>query len=200
MRPLEAVLAPVSEMDFRHTYAADVILDIDDSKTTIDLTLLEKTTDGNRVICTVSFRNAGGEPILERDLERWLCDNKRLSEKRGRARVACRVKFYARSNYRRQGFGQYILTREEDLFRRWGAKQIHVTAMDEGRWAWTREKFGYTLPSFDLNLLKQRYIEWQRENGLAPIIHAGALSEFPKEFLLSAATHSLPLYKDLSND
>jgi len=189
-------LSPISEADIRDTYSAAPRLGIDDGKTVLSLELLLKTTDGNKVTCFVSFYTEQDEPILETDLQRWLCDNKRLLGRSGRSKVAYRVRFYVRRNFQGKGFARYILAREEELFRRWGAREIQVTAMDDGRWVWTREKFGYSIPVADFDLLQQRYVEWQRERGAVDINRARVLSDFPKDFLLSA-TSSVPLYKDL---
>jgi GNAT superfamily N-acetyltransferase len=171
-------------------------LGIDDAKTTFSFQLLEKTADGTKVVCQILFHTDTGEAILEKELERWLCDNKRLLGRSGRSRVACRVKFYVRRNLRGQGFAYYISMKEEELFRRWGAKEIHTTAMDDGRWAWTRPRFGYSIPVAEFQLLQQRYIEWQRETLAAAIIKASTMTEFPREFLLSAVG-SVTLFKSL---
>jgi GNAT superfamily N-acetyltransferase len=193
---IATALSPISEADIRDAYLAAPKLGIDDGNTVLLLQLLLRTTDGNKVNCLISFHTEQGEPILDRDLERWLCDNKRLLGRSGRSKVAYRVKFYVRRNFREKGFAQYILAREEELFRRWGAKEIQVTAMDDGRWVWTREKFGYRIPIDEFEFLQQRYSEWQRETGVTDVERAVALADFPKEFLLSAA-RSLSLYKDL---
>jgi GNAT superfamily N-acetyltransferase len=195
---LTDALLPISEEDIRNTYLAAPRLGIDDAKTRISLQLLANTTDGTKVNCLVLFHTDMGEPILDRDLERWLCDNKKLlSEPGQRARVAYRVRFYVRRNFRGSGLAQYILLREEDLFRRWGAEEIQVTAMDDGRWVWTRQRFGYSIPDLDFQLLQQRYIEWQREaDRNAAIRRANTMADFPREFLLSAAT-AFQLFKRL---
>jgi GNAT superfamily N-acetyltransferase len=193
---IAAALSPISEADIRNTYLAEPRLGIDDARTVLSLQLHTKTADGRRVNCLVLFRTGTGEPILETDLERWLCDNKRLLGKPGRSRVAYRVRFYVRGNLQGKGFARYILMREEELFRRWGATEIQVTAMDDGRWVWTREKFGYSIPAADFQLLQQRYIEWQRETSRVAIVRAATMSEFPKEFLLSTAT-AFALFKSL---
>jgi len=135
--------------------------------------------------------------LLDKDLERWLCDRKQLLGQAGRSKVAVRVKFYVRRNFRQKGLATYIVGREENLFRRWGAKEIHVFAMDLGRWIWTREKFRYSIPPFDFGLMQQRYREWQRAMGVSNIRVATCLSDFPKEFLLSSAVGTLPLFKSL---
>jgi GNAT superfamily N-acetyltransferase len=193
---LADALSPISEADVRRTYLAAPTLQIDDAKTDISFQVSTKTADGTRVDYLVGFRTSTGEPILETALQRWLCNNKRLLGQPGRSRVAYRVRFHVRSNFQGKGFAYYILMREEDLFRRWGAKEIQVTAMDDGRWVWTRRQFGYSMPVADFQLLQQRYIEWQRETSAAAIVRAKTMFDFPRAFLLSAAT-GFALFKSL---
>jgi GNAT superfamily N-acetyltransferase len=196
MSGLAGALSPISQTDVQRAYLVEPKLGIKDAKTKLSFQLLTGTQDGTRVIYVVFFHTETDEPILEKDLERWLCDNKRLLGQPGRSKVACRVKFYVRRNFQAKGFALYILGKEEELFRRWGAREIQVTAMEDGRWVWTRPKFGYSIPIVDFQLHQQRYIEWQRETGVATVVRAAALADFPREFLLSA-TSSLLLYKEL---
>jgi hypothetical protein len=189
-------LSPISEADVRQSYLVEHRLGIDDGKTTFSFQVLAKTADGTRVNYQVLFYTDMREPILEKDLERWLCDNKKLLGQPGRSRVAYRVKFYIRGNFQGKGFARYILVQEEELFRRWGAREIQVTAMDDGRWVWTRARFGYSVPVADFQFLQQRYIEWQREASTTAIKRAETLADFPKEFLLSSAS-AFALFKSL---
>jgi len=82
------------------------------------------------------------------------------------------------------------------MFRRWGATEIQIFAMESGRWVWTRNKFGYELFEAELPLVQQKYREWLRattDTGTPP----SRISEFPKEFLLSPAVGMLHLFKTL---
>lgn len=196
MSSLANALAPVSEADVRQTYTLGGNFNIDDTETSISFQLLSPTDDGTKVTYTAQFYTTAGLPVLDRDLERWLCDNKRLLSRSGRAKVAYRVKFYIRGNFQGQGFASYIVGQEETLFRNWGAAEIQVTAMEDGRWVWTRPKYGYSIRADDFRLLQQRYTEWQRENGLAQIRRAANLADFPRDFLLSGPS-SLPQFKEL---
>jgi len=153
--------------------------------------------DGTKVIYFVSLFIDAGEPLLDKDLERWFCMNKKLLGQTGRGRVAVRVKFYLRQNYRGRGFARYIVEREEELFRGWGAQEIQMPAMELGRWVWTRAKFGYSIPQFDFDALQQRYRDWQRSEGTGRPVKAARLSDFPREFLLSSAVSTIQLFKSL---
>lgn len=196
MSSLADALAPVTEGDVTQTYALNGGFKVDDAATTIDFQLLLGTDDGTKVTYSIQFFRTDGLPILYRSLERWLCNNKRLLGGPGRSKVAFRVKFYVQGNFQGQGFASYILGQEETLFRNWGAAEIQVTAMEDGRWVWTRPKFRYSIRPEDFSLLQQRYTEWQRQNRAGRITRAASLADFPRDFLLSAPS-SLPLFKVL---
>jgi GNAT superfamily N-acetyltransferase len=108
-----------------------------------------------------------------------------------------RVKFYVRGNFQGRGFATYIVNREEDLFRGWGAQEIQTPAMEQGRWVWTRDKFGYSIPAFDFDTLQQSYRDWQRIEKIGPPVRASRLSDFPRAFLLSSAVSTIQLFKRL---
>jgi GNAT superfamily N-acetyltransferase len=151
-----------------------------------------------KVIYFAAFFNVASEPLLEKELERWLCANRRLLGQPGtRGKVAVRVKFYLRGKFHRSGFATYIVNREEDLFRAWGAREIHTPAMEAGRWVWTRAKFGYSIPQFDFDALQQSYRDWQRSERTGDPVRAASLADFPREFLLSSAVSTIQLFKSL---
>jgi len=194
---LAAALLPVTQADVSNTYQVTDTLPVDNARTTVRFQLATATTDGTKVMYFVCLYTSRGQPLLDKDLERWLCDRKQLLSQTGRSKVAVRVRFYVRRNFHQKGLATYIVDREENLFRRWGAKEIQVFAMDLGRWVWTRERFRYSIPPFDFGLTQQRYREWQRATGVSKIRLATCLSDFPKEFLLSPAVGTLPLFKSL---
>ena len=84
-----------------------------------------------------------------------------------------------------------------DLFLRPPAKEIQVLAMDDGRWVWTRPKYGYKLHDLELHSMKQKYKEWQRRQGIDPPHDATRAADFSKDFLTSDAVNSLTLYETL---
>ncbi len=135
--------------------------------------------------------------MLDREMERWLSDNKRtLRQPDVRARVAFRVRFYCRSRFRRARLATYLLPREELVFKKWGASEIQVLAMDDGLWVWTRPQFGYRIAEADFEALKQKHRDWQKGRGLTPIVEAKALEDFPRDFF-ETAVRFLSLFKVL---
>ena len=192
---LAEALLPISETDVRQAYWFTSPFPVDNAKTDISLKIATKTADGTKVICLATLHTDTGEPILDKDLERWLCDQKQLLGRTERSRVAMRVKFYIRRHFQNRGLATYIVRREDDLFRRWGAKEIQVVAMEFGRWVWTRGRFGYNIADF--GFYQQKYRDWQRARGVAQVKQAKRLSDFPRDFLLSSAVSTLPLFKSL---
>jgi GNAT superfamily N-acetyltransferase len=198
MDPIDDALRPISRDDVLVAYTLEGA-SADNSKTRISFQIAAKTGDGTRVMYYLSFHTADRTPLLDKDLECWLCENKPLKGRNVRARVAIRVKIYVNRNFQGRGIATYIVKREEDLFRRWGAVEVQLCAMESGRWVWTRDKFGYSTTDFEFGALQQKYRDWQRSRGVArtEIANAARLSDFPQEFLLSPSPTSLTLYKAL---
>jgi GNAT superfamily N-acetyltransferase len=198
MEPIDAALLPISRDDVLKAYSFDNSK-VDNSKTNIAFQIAERTNDGIRLMYFLGFYTSDGIPLLDKDLECWLCGNKALMGESGRSKVAVRVKIYFSPAFRSKGIGAYIVKREEELFRMWGASEVQLCAMDFGRWVWTREKFGYSIRAFELAALQQKYRDWQRSRGIAAaeLVRAEHLADFPQDFLLSPLPASLTLFKRL---
>lgn len=193
---LADALRPITEDDVRDAYSnssSPVIL----ARTVLSFQVATAGADGTRVAYFVGFYIDAAEPLLDKELQRWLCTSRKFLGRSGRGRVAVRVMFYVRSNFQGKGFATYIVNREEELFRSWGAQEIQTPAMEQGRWVWTRDKFGYSVPPFDFDTLQQRYLDWQRSERAGRPVRASSLSDFPKEFLLSSAVSTIQLFKSL---
>lgn len=200
----EAFLQPTNELELHATYVVERsrlgarLQVLRNESTRVESHLLEGTSDGNKLTYFVAFYSDTAEPILDQDLQRWLCDNKRLKGNPStRSKVAYRVRFAIRGQFQREGLAKEIFPKEEDFFRHWGAREVQTDAMDMGRWAWTRSRFGYKSDQFFFETLQQQYRDWQRSKGSAVIVRANNLSNFPREFLLSNEVSSLPLFKEL---
>ncbi|MGI0080454.1 MAG: hypothetical protein ACRECH_12620 [Nitrososphaerales archaeon] len=205
MNELSLFLLPTSLTDLNEVYNIDAsqlhppLSSIKISSKIVDIHILPSTHDGTKLVYCVQLFALIDEPkpILDRDLERWLCDNRQL---RGRplkrARVAVRVNLFIRDKFQAAGLATYICKKEENYFRSWGAKEVQVFAMEMGRWVWTRPRFGYQVDAFEFKSAQLKYKEWQRARGILPVVEASRLSDFPKEFLLNEV-NSLSLYKVL---
>jgi GNAT superfamily N-acetyltransferase len=204
MNEAAAFLFPTSEEELSEVYTIDrsqvgvALSTVDNQLKKLRLGNLNNTSDGRRLRYLVVLYASVEEPILDGDLERWLCDNKRLVGREGeRARVAVRVRFRVRAKFQNAGLATHLCRKEESYFRRWGAKEIHVWAMEMGRWVWTRPRFGYQISDFEFESTQQKYIEWQRAQGRFPIVKAPRVSDFPRDFLLGDQVSLLTLYKVL---
>jgi len=198
MESIDVALLPISREDIRTAYLLNRA-HADNSKTNLEFQIAEKTSDGTRLMYFLNFFTQDGTPILDKALECWLCGSKKLISEDRRSRVAVRVKIYLGQGFRGKGIGTYIVAHEELLFKKWGAAEIQLCAMDFGRWVWTRDKFGYSILPLEFAALQQRYRDWQRSRGApsAGILSADRLSDFPQEFLLSPLPASLTLFKRL---
>jgi len=201
---LARFLEPIREHDLRDVYTInhaelrDCLASLRNDSTTVEFSEVnEHTNDGNRVRYSVNLYLDSGSVIFDKAMERWLSDNKRSLERpEVRAKVAFRVKFYCRSPFKGAGLATYLLPREEAVFRKWGAREIHVLAMEDGLWVWTRPRFGYRITEADFETLKQRHKDWQRAMGYAPTSEINRLEDFPRNFL-ETAVKFLPLFKVL---
>lgn len=200
-----AYLYPTSEEELRDAYSVDRsrlgvrLQRIQCESTQLRSQLLTGTSDGNRLVYAVAFYTDTAEPILDHDLERWLCDEKKLRGTPGqKSKVAYRVWFIVRAQFQQEGLAKEILPREEGFFRRWGAREVQTDAMYVGRWVWTRPQFGYRTDEFVFQTLQQQYRDWQRSRGSISIHQAQKLSDLPRDFLLSNEVNSLSLFKELS--
>jgi GNAT superfamily N-acetyltransferase len=202
MMRLANFLSPLTEEELRDVYRIDVnrvqerLASLRNDSTVIEFSgVSERTGDGNKLTYSVKLYLESGDPVLDREMERWLSDNKRLLQNpEVRAKVAFRVKFYCRSTFRGAGLATYLIPREEDAFRKWGAREIHVLAMDDGLWVWTRPQFGYTITQGDLQSLKQKHRDWQRARGSTQLVEISRLDEFPRDFFETGVSF-LSLFK-----
>ena len=203
MSQIADFLKPTSEVELHEVYTIDIsqvgpnLCTVNNQKKKLERQILENTPDGKKLIYHVALYAAVDEPIFDPDLERWLCDNKRLlGRPNDRGKVAVRLKFYLRSQFQKGGLATYLCWKEENYFRSWGAREIQVWAMEMGRWVWTRSKFGYQIDDFQFRSAQEKYKEWQRWQGISPVNLASRLSDFPKDFLLNEV-HCLALFKIL---
>jgi hypothetical protein len=200
---MESFLQPVSVADIRDVYVVDLsqvgsqFATLDNDLTELKPTLLSNTS-GKKVVYFVSFYTSATQPILDKPLERWLCENMALEGASSKkSKVAFRVNFFLRSQFHHGGFARYLLPREEHVFRQWGASEVQTLAMYDGRWVWTRPEFGYQCSEFQFSSIQQQYRDWQRTKG-SSYVKAKNLADFPKAFLLSEVS-SLKLFKNLED-
>ena len=201
---LVTFLSPITEQEVRDAYWIDIarvharLASVRNDSSEIEFSdVSERTSDGNKLRYSLRLYLDSGEPVLDQELERWLSDDKMLlGSPDVSGKVAFRVKFYCRPAFKQSGLATFLIPREEDLYRKWGAREIHVLAMDDGLWVWTRPRFGYTITVADLEALKQKHRDWQRRSGSPQQIQISRIEDFPRDFFAKAVGF-LPLFKVL---
>jgi hypothetical protein len=196
-------LEPVTAQELCDTYIFDharlkgLLQDLRNESTKVEINDPDRMGDSNRVMYNVSFYLSNGELVLDQALQRWLLDNKQCLGQPGlRSKVAYRLKFYCRPPLQHGGLATQLLAREEAVFKKWGAREVQVLAMDSGRWIWTLPQFGYKIAEFDMHNLRQQFVDWQRFQGRSNIKRANTLGDFPRDFL-ETAVNSVSLFKVL---
>jgi hypothetical protein len=69
---IDAALLPIVKDDVRQTYFLDDAHG-DNSRTRISFAIAERTGDGTKVMYYVSLFAENGDPVLDKELECWLC-------------------------------------------------------------------------------------------------------------------------------
>jgi hypothetical protein len=91
---------------------------------------------------------------------------------------------------KRNGIGGEVYRREYQLYRLWGAKEIHMTAIEDGRVVWPRMGF---VPQ-DPEMFQRMYRAWAKKNGVLDPLPASP-KLYPEAFLRSETF--LLLYKEV---
>ncbi|MBM3238002.1 hypothetical protein FJZ31_17060 [Candidatus Poribacteria bacterium] len=143
---------------------------------------------------SVDLFMSDGFPILERPILNKLYERKSLYSRSGYGRVANQVYFMVEFPYRKCGLLSYLNPREEQLFQRWGAKEIHLTAAWDGKVIWRR--FGYQPPEDEFAILGLRYQHWATIHGIE-YQEPQNINDFPEEFLKDDCVKLITMYKVL---
>lgn len=125
-------------------------------------------------------------------LEYILYGKKQLFSNDAYGKVVSRKYMFINAIYRRCSLATYLIPREEDLFRKWGASEIQLTAAEAGRIVW--RKFDYRIIHSDFLRLKTHYESWCKERGLSADSINSDL-QFPEDFLMEIKTFKM--YKKL---
>src|SRR5271170_259658 len=107
MSEIADFLQPASEEALLEVYTIDhsqvgpKLSAVDNALKKIRLDIIRSTSDDKKLKYLVELYASVDEPILDKDLERWLWDNKQLCGRpEERARVAFRVNFFVRSKFK----------------------------------------------------------------------------------------------------
>jgi GNAT superfamily N-acetyltransferase len=146
----------------------------------------------DQVLWQIEFFEQSGGRVLDSPLARKVFGSRSLYGERNRiGAVAYNAAFYLRPESRRRGFGRTLYVSEENLYRRWGIREIQMRAMEDGPATWIKH-FGF-VPR-EPALLAQQYRDWAQRRGL-PVDPPAQSADYPDPFLSSC--NGLILYKVL---
>ena len=112
------------------------------------------------LVWAIRFFDQNDEPILYGELKREVFAEFPLTSEPGsRAAIAQNKLFWLADSFKKQGFARAIYEREMALYRSWGIREIHLTAVDDGLVVWIK-RFGFLPVKPDL--LEEDYEGWAR--------------------------------------
>jgi hypothetical protein len=135
------------------------------------------------MVWEVHFFAKDGTAVLEVELSRVLRAHEPLESSPENGRVVDNIIVWLRKEFKRQGFSRALYESEEILYRRWGVKEIHLQAVDDGRFVWIKH-FGFQPVPNIARLLPAQYEAWSTEKGRAAVA-IGSVVDYPDEFLAS---------------
>jgi GNAT superfamily N-acetyltransferase len=141
----------------------------------------------------IEFRTAEQEEILDPPLARRIFKDTALASASGNGPVAQNALFMVKEQFRSKGLAKSLYEGELQLYKKWGLKEIHISARDEGCVVWPK-KFGF-IPRAP-RYLEENYVEWARRRHIELPATLPNVSDYPEEFLRSRK--SLDLYKVIS--
>jgi hypothetical protein len=159
-----------------------------------DRQLTRETIDDEGFRWRLEILDPTGTRVLETALSRQVVRAEHLrSDRRKLGPVAYNHLFEVKTAYRRNKLATRVYEAEGELYRRWGLREIHMTAMHDGLWVWTRREFGFR-PA-NAGALAAEYPGWARARG-QPLQPPQDIVDYPEEFLRSR--NQLDLYKVLA--
>lgn len=133
---------------------------------------------------------ASQEEVLEAPLARKVYRSMQLRSARGNGPVVYNALFQIKRSFRRQGLAKSVYVAEGVLYKKWGVREIHMNAREDGLVVWIKE-FGF-LPQ-SLPFLATEYIQWARQRRDVAREPPTRAADYPSEFLRSR--DSLELFK-----
>lgn len=151
---------------------------------------LTADVDDEHLLWWMKVYAADREEIFDAPLARKVYRNAPLRSVRENGPVVYNALFQVRQSFRRQGFATSLYTAEGALYKKWGVREIHMNARDDGLVVWVKS-FGFLPRSSPF--LATEYIRWARQRrGVAQEPPTSA-ADYPSEFLRSR--DSLELFK-----
>jgi len=148
--------------------------------------------DGEHLLWWIEFYDVNRERVLDAPLARKVHRSYPLHSVRANGPVVYNALFRIKASFKGRGLAKSLYTAEGALYRKWGLKEIHINALDDGLVVWVK-KFGF-LPRLP-GVLATEYADWARRKGIDPSPPVQP-ADYPEEFLRSR--NSLELYKVVS--
>lgn len=147
-------------------------------------------TDDEHLLWWMKIYAADRTEVLEAPLARKVYRNLPLRAARENGPVVYNALFQVKHGFKRQGFARSVYAAEGALYKKWGVKEIHMNARDDGLVVWMKG-FGF-LPR-SLPLLAAEYVRWARQRPNVAQEPPALAADYPPEFLRSR--DSLELFK-----
>lgn len=145
--------------------------------------------DDEHLLWWIKIYNADQEQVLDAPLARKIHTSKPLRSVRENGPVVYNALFKIRDSFKHQGLAKSLYAAEGLLYKKWGVREIHMNARDDGLVVWVKN-FGF-LPRLP-RVLATEYAEWARRRGISPSPPERA-ADYPAEFL--RARDTLELFK-----
>lgn len=133
---------------------------------------------------------ADREEVFDAPLARKVYKNMPLQSVRENGPIVYNALFQVKQSFKRQGFATKVYAAEAILYKKWGVREIHMNARDEGLVVWVKS-FGF-LPLSPPSLATE-YVRWARQRRGFALEPPTRIADYPSEFLRSR--ESLELFK-----
>jgi hypothetical protein len=145
--------------------------------------------DDEHLLWWLDIHDENRERVLEAPLARKIHRSFPLRSIRANGPVAYNALFKIKASFRDRDLAKHLYAAEGVLYKKWGVKEIHIVAHDDGLVVWIK-KFGF-LPRRP-GALATVYANWAHRSGVPPVPPARP-ADYPESFLRSL--NSLELYK-----
>lgn len=154
------------------------------------------------VIYHIEIADAAMKSLLDKSkseyIVRYLIPRKKLwhpyciSNETKIGRVVFNAYFFLLEAYRNKKIAKTVYLLEEEIYKKWGAEEVHMTAAEDGKYVWRSR--GFVLHCDDTGNVEKMYKEWCTENGVE-YAELKDITKYPVEFLQSDWVRHFRMYK-----
>jgi hypothetical protein len=146
--------------------------------------------DDEHLLWWMKIYAANREEALDAPLARKVYRSMPLVSVRENGPVVYNALFQVKQSFKRQGLATKVYAAEGVLYKKWGVREIHMNAREDGLVVWVKG-FGF-LPQSPPSLATQ-YVRWARQRHDVAREPPAHVADYPSEFLRSR--DSLELFK-----